>query len=187
MFRNHAWYKCQSSGTRVRVKCTLTCVCCATNHYQGSVYSPHFFCPFIPANMAEEEVQALAVEDGSGTCTAGFASDGASRVESPSSGADQEVSDVSDEAQSKRSVSTSKPPIEHAIVTNKRCKVTSRGSRSCLKSSTSIPSSTKFLDSKWQETRAEYIDQLCFLSCTERVSFVPERPSKQGFAVSAEN
>ena len=54
--------------------------------------------------MAEEAVQALAVEDGSGTCPAGFASDGASRVESPSS--------------------TRKSPIEHAIVTNKRCKVT---------------------------------------------------------------
>ena len=73
--------------------------------------------------MAEEEVQALAVEDGSGTCTAGFASDGASRVDFPSCGTDQDVSHVSDEAQSKRSVSTSKSPIEHAVVTNKRCKV----------------------------------------------------------------
>ena len=55
----------------------------------------------------------MPFEDGSGTCTAGFASDDASRVEFPSSGTDQEVSHVSDEAQSKR-VSTSKSPVEHA-------------------------------------------------------------------------
>ena len=74
--------------------------------------------------MAEEVVAAVVADNESGMCTAGFASDEALRVEFPSSGADQEVSHVSDEAQSKRSVPTSKPPIEHAIVTNNRCKVT---------------------------------------------------------------
>ena len=92
-------------------------------HSQGSMNNPHSFCPFIPANMAEEEVQALAVEDGSGTCRTGFASDEVPRVKFPSGGTDQEVSHVSDEAQRKRSVSTSQSPIEHTIVTNKRCKV----------------------------------------------------------------
>ena len=99
-------------------------MCRAANHHQGSVNSPHSLCPFIPANTAEEEVRALAVEDGSGTCKAGFASDDASRVEFPPSGTDQEFSHVSDQAQSKRSVSTSNSPIERAVVTSKRCKVT---------------------------------------------------------------
>ena len=53
-----------------------------------------------------------------------FAGDDASRVEFPSSGTDQEFSHVSDEAQSKGSVPTSKSPIDHIIVRNKRCKVT---------------------------------------------------------------
>ena len=62
----------------------------------------HTFCPFIPANMAEEEVAAVVADNESGMCTAGFASDEGPRVEFPSSGADQKVSHVSDEAQSKR-------------------------------------------------------------------------------------
>ena len=74
--------------------------------------------------MAEEEVASVVADNESGTCTAGFASDEAPRVELPSSDTDQEVSHVSDEAQSKRSVSTSESPIEHAIVTNKGGKVT---------------------------------------------------------------
>ena len=124
--RQLSWHQFRSTGTRVRVSCALSvCVLCrATNRHQGSVYSPHSFCPFLPANMAEEEVGALAVEDGSGTCKAGFACDDASRVEFPSSGTDQEVSHVSDDVHSKRSVSTSKSLIEYAIVTNKRCEVT---------------------------------------------------------------
>ena len=59
---------------------SLNFVCCATNHYQGSVYSPHSFCPFIPANMAEDEVAALVVDNGSGMCKAGFAGDDAPRA-----------------------------------------------------------------------------------------------------------
>ena len=113
------WNTCQSF---MCVECV--CVCRATNRHQGSVYSPHSFCPFFPANMAEKEVGTLAVEDGSGTCKAGFACDDASRVEFPSSGTDQEVSHVSDDVHSKRSVSTSKSLIEYAIVTNKHCEVT---------------------------------------------------------------
>ena len=48
---------------------------CATNHYQGSVYIPHTFCPFILANMAEEEFAKLVVGDDSGMCKASFAGD----------------------------------------------------------------------------------------------------------------
>ena len=38
------------------------CVCCATNHAQGSVNSPHSFCPFVRVNMAEEELTRCAAE-----------------------------------------------------------------------------------------------------------------------------
>ena len=48
---------------------------CATNHYQGSVYIPHTFCPFILANMAEEEFAKLVVGNDSGMCKASFAGD----------------------------------------------------------------------------------------------------------------
>ena len=79
--------------------------------------------------MADYDVAALVVDNGSGTCKAGFGGDDVPRAVFPSIvgrppiqgttvGIGQKYCYVGDEVQGKRDMLALKHPIEHGIVTN---------------------------------------------------------------------
>ena len=81
---------------------------------------------FTLPTMAEEEVVALVVDNGSGTCNTEFAGDDAPRVELPSIiDTEQKDSNVGDDVQCKRGVL--KYPIAHGDNGTGMCKAGSAG------------------------------------------------------------
>ena len=111
---------------RLRVK-TSTVVVLTTNHADLTGHlQGYFVCRLITCpTMSGDEVSAVVADNGSGTCNTGFAGDDAPRAVIPSIvdkpkmpgmmvGMEQKDSNVGDDVQSKRGVSTVKHHIQHA-------------------------------------------------------------------------